>query len=85
MVVIFDKKKFTFEEKWTSTDGSDVSDILSNFLSERAISDGADPAVFAGIKTATKTRITKGKKLEKLSPVKNNLKSAGIEILFKIE
>lgn len=71
MVIVYENSKYIFRDKWLSEGGREVSDILSNFLSEKAVQDGADPGLFASVITPVRTRVTKSnpkpKKVEKKS------------------
>jgi hypothetical protein len=79
MIVVYENRKYFFRDKWLSESGAEVSDILSNFLSEKAMQDGVDPGLFASIVTPVQTRVIKAKP----KPKKEKKKST-LEVLFDL-
>ena len=77
MIVVYENRKYIFRDKWLSDGGREVEEILSNFLSEMAVEDGADPGLFASIITPVKARIV----MADPKPKKVNKKDKG-EVLF---
>ena len=61
MVIVYEKRKYVFRDKWLSENGGEISSILSNFLCEKAVKDGADPSLFIGVKTTARTKVFKKK------------------------
>ena len=79
MNIVYENKKYTFRNKWLSEGEREVSNILSNFLSERAIQDGADPELFKDIITSAKSKV----KISNQNPEKNS-SEPDEEILFDL-
>lgn len=79
MIIVYENKKYRFRDKWLSDSGEEVSDILSNFLSDKAIQDGVDPGLFASVRTLVKSRVTKA-----MPTPKKETKKSSFEVLFEL-
>lgn len=77
MEIIYENKKYIFEDKWLNENGKEIKEIFSNYLCDKAIKEGADPSIFEKVKTSTISKITKPSSLKK-----KEKKKAKMTVLF---
>lgn len=78
MEIVYENRSFTFKDgTWFDYEDKQVSEVLSNFLCKKAISEGADPVIFKKIATekrSVKVSASKTKKdSNKINPEDDSL------------
>jgi len=86
MKVQYERYEYHFDEKWHSPDGKEVTEVLNNFLCQKAIADGADPSLFNAVITDKSSEVKRksiGPTLKKKSKKTKYTKIISVEDIIK--